>query len=138
MRIFQCLSLFSSLVLGQVQQPMAAPPKLSKADTGNKPNILFILTDDQDLHMNSLDYLPYTKKHLIEQGTLFKKHYCTIALCCPSRVSLWTGKAAHNTVWTTPLSCDETWVEMLMLCAECDGCQSTLWWLSEVCPARFQ
>jgi arylsulfatase A-like enzyme len=62
-----------------------------------RPNIVFILTDDQDLHMNSLDFMPLTKKHLLDEGTFFKRHYCTIAVCCPSRVSLWTGKAAHNT-----------------------------------------
>lgn len=62
-----------------------------------RPNVIFILTDDQDLHMNSLNYLPYVKKHLTDQGTYFKKHYCTVAICCPSRVNLWTGRAAHNT-----------------------------------------
>ncbi|KAI0453598.1 arylsulfatase-like protein [Xylaria acuta] len=61
------------------------------------PNIVFILTDDQDLHMQSLDYMPFVQKHLINHGTSFRKHFCTTALCCPSRVSLWTGKAAHNT-----------------------------------------
>ncbi|GAP82336.2 putative arylsulfatase [Rosellinia necatrix] len=65
--------------------------------TRGRPNIVFILTDDQDLHMQSLDYMPFVKKHLIEHGTFFRKHFCTTALCCPSRVSLWTGKAAHNT-----------------------------------------
>jgi N-acetylglucosamine-6-sulfatase len=65
--------------------------------TGSKPNIVFILTDDQDLHMDSLSYMPHLKKNLIDHGTLFQRHYCTIALCCPSRVSLWTGRAAHNT-----------------------------------------
>ncbi|KAI0110567.1 Arylsulphatase [Hypoxylon sp. NC0597] len=47
--------------------------------------------------MNSLDYMPFVHKHLIDHGTLFKRHFCTTALCCPSRVTLWTGKAAHNT-----------------------------------------
>jgi arylsulfatase A-like enzyme len=61
-----------------------------------QPNIVFILTDDQDAHLNSLDYLPYVNQHLTKQGTTFSRHYCTNALCCPSRVSLWTGKAAHN------------------------------------------
>ncbi|KAI0391452.1 arylsulfatase-like protein [Xylariaceae sp. FL0594] len=64
---------------------------------GQRPNIVFILTDDQDLHMRSLDYMPFVKKHLIERGTSYRKHFCTTALCCPSRVTLWTGKAAHNT-----------------------------------------
>jgi hypothetical protein len=62
-----------------------------------KPNIIFIITDDQDLHLNSLDYQPSVQKHFIQEGTWFKKHFCTVALCCPSRVSLLTGKAAHNT-----------------------------------------
>ena len=65
--------------------------------SGKRPNIVFILTDDQDLHMDSLDYLPLIKKHLTDQGTLFKKHFCTTAICCPARVTLWTGKLAHNT-----------------------------------------
>ena len=30
-------------------------------------------------------------------GRLFDKHYCTIAVCCPSSVNLWTGQMAHNT-----------------------------------------
>ncbi|KAI8944841.1 arylsulfatase-like protein [Xylaria longipes] len=63
----------------------------------DRPNIVFILTDDQDLHMQSLDYMPFVQEHLINHGTSFRKHFCTTALCCPSRVSLWTGKAAHNT-----------------------------------------
>lgn len=50
-----------------------------------QPNIIFILTDDQDLHMNSLDYMPFLKEHLIDKGTLFKKHFCTTAICCPAR-----------------------------------------------------
>ncbi|KAJ6442199.1 arylsulfatase [Purpureocillium lavendulum] len=62
-----------------------------------KPNIIFIMTDDQDLHLNSLDYQPILKKHFADKGTSFRKHFCTVSLCCPSRVSLLTGKAAHNT-----------------------------------------
>ncbi|TDZ40492.1 Arylsulfatase [Colletotrichum spinosum] len=71
-------------------------PLVSSGASARKPNIVFILTDDQDLHMNSLDYVPLIKKHLIDQGTLYKKRFCTAAICCPARVSLWTGKAAHN------------------------------------------
>ncbi|RMD40226.1 hypothetical protein DV735_g4905, partial [Chaetothyriales sp. CBS 134920] len=69
----------------------------SSGHRDEKPNIVFILTDDQDAHLNSLAYMPKLQKHLIDQGTLFERHYVTVALCCPSRVSLWTGRAAHNT-----------------------------------------
>ena len=61
-----------------------------------KSNILFILTDDQDVQMGSLSFMPKLKEHLIDRGLQFQHHYCTVALCCPSRVSLWTGKAARK------------------------------------------
>ncbi|KAI1801373.1 putative arylsulfatase [Daldinia bambusicola] len=62
-----------------------------------RPNVVFVLTDDQDVHLSSLDYMPQVKKHLLDQGTRFASHYATTAVCCPSRVTLWTGKFAHNT-----------------------------------------
>ena len=68
------------------------------ADTAaQKPNMIFILTDDQDYQMDSLSYMPLLKKHMIDQGTTFTHHYCTVALCCPARAILWTGRNAHNT-----------------------------------------
>lgn len=72
-------------------------PLTSPLIPGERPNIVLILTDDQDLHMNSLDYVPLIKEQLIDRGTLFRRHFCTTAICCPSRVTLLTGKAAHNT-----------------------------------------
>ncbi|KAI1341591.1 Arylsulphatase [Xylariaceae sp. FL0016] len=63
----------------------------------SRPNILFIFTDDQDVHMDSLSYMPLLKKYITDEGTLFSHHYCTVSLCCPSRANLWSGKAAHNT-----------------------------------------
>jgi len=62
-----------------------------------RPNIVVILTDDQDLHMQSVEYMPLLKKHIIDHGTFYKRHYCSTAICCPSRVTLWTGRNAHNT-----------------------------------------
>lgn len=62
-----------------------------------RPNFIFIMTDDQDLRMNSIQYQPVIQREFADQGTFFSKHFCTIAICCPSRVSLLTGKAAHNT-----------------------------------------
>jgi arylsulfatase A-like enzyme len=62
-----------------------------------KPNFVFILADDQDLHLNSLKYMPKLQRLIRDEGTTFERHFCTIAICCPSRVSLMTGKLAHNT-----------------------------------------
>jgi N-acetylglucosamine-6-sulfatase len=84
----QLSTLLAASVLGQTPPQNAA---------SKRPNVVFILTDDQDAKLNSLDYMPSLQKHLLAQGTHFDKHYCTVAICCPSRVSLLTGKAAHNT-----------------------------------------
>ncbi|CAI6258482.1 unnamed protein product [Periconia digitata] len=67
------------------------------AEKKGKPNFIIIMTDDQDLHLNSLDYQPAVQKHFAEQGTFYQKHFVTMAQCCPSRVSLLTGMAGHNT-----------------------------------------
>ena len=90
----------SSLAQGQFplnhhQQHVLQPGSVD--GSASRPNIVFILTDDQDLHMNSLDYVPLIKKHIIDRGTLFTKHFCTTAICCPARVSILSGKLAHNT-----------------------------------------
>ena len=78
---------------------VALAAALEQAPLGplKKPNIVFILTDDQDLHMNSLEYMPLLRNYITNEGTLYKRHYCSTAICCPSRVTLWTGKYAHNT-----------------------------------------
>ena len=93
------LQLAAAFVVDGKQKPLGFEPKpkgtTAKAKT--QPNIIFILTDDQDLRLQSLDYLPLIKKHLADEGTTYKRHYCTTAICCPARVSLWTGKQAHNT-----------------------------------------
>ncbi|KAH8892108.1 Arylsulphatase [Thozetella sp. PMI_491] len=65
------------------------------------PNVVFILTDDQDAKLGSMDFMPLVKKHIADKGVTFNRHYCTVSLCCPSRVSIWTGKAAHNHNVTT-------------------------------------
>ncbi|KAJ3031515.1 hypothetical protein HDV00_008255 [Rhizophlyctis rosea] len=64
---------------------------------GQQPNIILLLSDDQDVRMDSLKFMPHLKKHLIEGGTLFENHFVTTAICCPSRVNLLRGQFAHNT-----------------------------------------
>ena len=62
------------------------------------PNIMIILTDDQDGHMETItrEHMPYLNEYIIDKGASHPNHYCTIALCCPSRASLWTGLQGHN------------------------------------------
>lgn len=83
-----CFLLSVGLCAHDEQRPLRADVR--------RPNILFVLTDDQDVQMGSLNFMPHVKEHLIDEGLQFNHHYCTVALCCPSRVSMWTGKAARK------------------------------------------
>ena len=66
----------------------------------NKPNILFILTDDQDVTANSLDYMPQLNRILRKEGMEFLNYFVTTALCCPSRATIIRGQYCHNTgIW---------------------------------------
>lgn len=59
-----------------------------------KPNIIFILTDDQDLE--TLAYMPRAQALLVKQGLTFKNAFVATPLCCPSRASFLTGQYPHN------------------------------------------
>ncbi len=61
-----------------------------------RPNVILILTDDQDLLLGSLDSMPRLQQLLVEQGTTFTNAYVPLSLCCPSRAMILTGRYAHN------------------------------------------
>ncbi|KAJ5385834.1 hypothetical protein N7509_008375 [Penicillium cosmopolitanum] len=79
-----------------LQSVLSASPHFSSSSS-SPPNILLVITDDQDLQLDSIDYTPHITRHIRDQGTFYRNHFVTTALCCPSRVSLWTGRQAHNT-----------------------------------------
>ncbi|KAI0398159.1 arylsulfatase [Xylariaceae sp. FL0594] len=70
-----------------------APPP----PTGDRPNIVFIMTDDQDRRLDSLAHMPVLQRELVAKGTEFTNHYTNQALCCPSRSTLLRGQTVHNT-----------------------------------------
>ncbi|KAG2489560.1 hypothetical protein HYH03_012011 [Edaphochlamys debaryana] len=69
----------------------------------SKPNIIMILTDDQDYVLNSTHprYMPELDRLMRRRG-LEVRHFTTpIASCCPSRTAFMTGRYCHNTNVTT-------------------------------------
>lgn len=77
-----------------------APPTATAAP--KRPNIVLILTDDQDL--DSVKVMPKLKTLLIDQGVSFANFFVNISLCCPSRTTILRGQYAHNTgVFTNEL-----------------------------------
>jgi len=85
-----------ALAAGPAQSggPVRAIQQDAQKDT--RPNIIFLLTDDQDLELNSLAYMPNVRGLLASQGTTFSNDFVPLSLCCPSRSSILTGEYAHN------------------------------------------
>ena len=51
------------------------------------PNIVFLLTDDQDEVLNSTDYMPALQRIMGGGGVKVEKMFATTPVCCPSRSS---------------------------------------------------
>ncbi len=108
------LALFASLVfaLGQQDASAAAPSAgASKRQNtllpaGERPNFVVVQTDDQTLDQlyatytppggGAIQAMPNTLASIAGKGITFNRYYVSYPLCCPSRVSLLTGRYAHN------------------------------------------
>ncbi|KAI1900930.1 hypothetical protein AGOR_G00054900 [Albula goreensis] len=66
------------------------------AECGNPGNIVFILTDDQDLDLGGLTPMKKARTLIGDAGVYFSNSFTATALCCPSRSSILTGRYPHN------------------------------------------
>jgi arylsulfatase A-like enzyme len=97
------LALLFGLVLATTEEARAARAKASELQ---KPSFVVIQTDDQTLEelydgvrmLNGSEEfaMPNTLQMLGEQGVTFTRYYTPYSLCAPSRISLLTGRYAHN------------------------------------------
>ncbi len=79
---------------------IGAKPVLVEGSTtaaAGAPNIVLILTDDQDVQTGMLSYLPHLQELLVSQGISFSNFLVPLSLCCPSRTTLLRGQFPHNT-----------------------------------------
>ncbi|KAM0334505.1 hypothetical protein ACHAQA_001534 [Verticillium albo-atrum] len=89
----------------QDQTPLMGPTPENKL--ASRPNIVFVLTDDQDLHMNSLAHIPLIQNRLIDQGgfPIFVKNghnenYLPVWLQNAGYSTYYTGKMFNaHTIW---------------------------------------
>lgn len=93
------LALVGSLGFNAGRQPaQAAAPQ--------RPSFVLIQTDDQTFDQLYATYkppgafplaaMPNTRRLIAARGITFSRYYVSYPLCCPSRVSLLTGRYAHN------------------------------------------
>ncbi len=71
-----------------------AGAQATAAQASQRPNIVFVLTDD--LSWNLLKYMPHVQQ-MRKEGETFARYFVTDSLCCPSRSSIFSGRVPHNT-----------------------------------------
>eukprot|EP00026_Physarum_polycephalum_P001268 Phypoly_transcript_01269.p2 GENE.Phypoly_transcript_01269~~Phypoly_transcript_01269.p2 ORF type:complete len:397 (-),score=45.48 Phypoly_transcript_01269:413-1603(-) len=65
--------------------------------SASAPDIIFILTDDQDLELGSLVAMPKLKSLVADLGATYTNAYVNTPVCCPSRATIFSGLLQHNT-----------------------------------------
>jgi arylsulfatase A-like enzyme len=106
------LALAASLIFSSGQSAQAAAPSVAPASASagasaaQRPSFVVIQTDDQTLDQlyatftppggAPLTAMPNTLELIAGKGITFNRYYVSYPLCCPSRVSLLTGRYAHN------------------------------------------
>jgi N-acetylglucosamine-6-sulfatase len=60
-----------------------------------RPNIVFIVTDDQ--RWDTVSAMPQVTESLVGHGVTFSNGFVVNSLCCPSRASILTGRYSHST-----------------------------------------
>ncbi len=67
----------------------------AQAGVGERPNVVVIMTDDQDLA--SMRVMPKVRKLVGRKGTNFANSFASNPVCCPSRSTFLSGRYSHNT-----------------------------------------
>ena len=81
-----CLGLGFFLPQGEIER--------GSPEAANRPNIIFVLTDDLDVA--SVSNVPSLQEYMADRGMTFDNAFVTYSLCCPSRSTILTGQYPHN------------------------------------------
>lgn len=94
-RVFVCCAL---LLACAAARPAAGRTRATK--TRLRPNVVFVITDDQRWDSLGATGHPFARTphidRLAREGALFRNFFTTTPLCSPSRASFLTGQYAHR------------------------------------------
>lgn len=106
-RLLSALAMLSALALAIGAAASSAGPIPPPRTAGQAPNFVVIQTDDQTIDSlyetfetfpgaGETRVMPNTLDLIGKKGMTFNRYYVPYPLCCPSRVSLLTGRYAHS------------------------------------------
>lgn len=98
--LFSIVVLLAVSTFAQAQEPARAQESVEVEAVASRPNIIFIITDDQRADwLGAAGHPTLQTPHidrLAEEGALFTNFYTTTPLCSPSRASFLTGQYPHT------------------------------------------
>jgi len=87
--------------------PLAYPTPLADVTVlprDERPNIVFILVDDLDAKLGTIEYMPYLQEMMVNEGLSLDDFLITNSICCPSRATFMRGQYTHcHQVYTNRL-----------------------------------
>jgi len=86
--------LAAALALLALSAALASSATSEIQQTQTKPNIVFLMTDDQTVE--SMRVMTNVNTLLAARGTTFTNNFASYPLCCPSRSTYITGQYGHN------------------------------------------
>jgi N-acetylglucosamine-6-sulfatase len=78
---------------------VARSAEAGRQRSDDRPNIVFVMTDDMDEKM--LSRMPFVRSRVMGEGVTFDNAFVTQSLCCPSRATALRGQYSHNHHITT-------------------------------------
>eukprot|EP00939_MAST-03C_sp_MAST-3C-sp1_P004073 g4073.t1 len=88
-----CMCADSAAVVAAAESATTTSPSVSA-----RPNIFFLLTDDQDVVLGGVDQMKQLHELVSDKGTTFSRAFAHTPICCPSRSSFLTGRYLHNSL----------------------------------------
>jgi N-acetylglucosamine-6-sulfatase len=86
----------SAVAAAAVVGASAGGAEPAAAQSGAKPNIILVVTDDQRLDEFDKRVMPATTRLIAGKGTTFSNTIVPTPTCCPSRATMLTGQYGHN------------------------------------------
>ena len=89
-------SMGTAMLLASVVVLLTAIGSIRSAAAAERPNILFVMTDDQPIQ-DTMAAMPEVRGRVRDMGVTLPNAYTSESVCCPARASILRGQYPHNT-----------------------------------------